>query len=101
MILRLTDSALNELKKMVLKEEQLPRIDANVAGGCGMSVKFSLIFDESRRNDTVIEYDSIQIQIDHFTKRYLDGETQIDYKDDVGFLIGESYASSACSIEFD
>jgi Fe-S cluster assembly iron-binding protein IscA len=99
MVVTLTEAALNKLKKMVLKENQFPRIDADVAGGCGMTVKFSLIFDESRRNDTVIKYDGIQIQIDRFTKRYLDEETQIDYTDERGFLVGDNFTSSACAIE--
>lgn len=86
---------------MELKGEHFPRIDADVAGGCGLSVKFSLVFDELRRNDTVIEYNGIQFRIDRFTKRYLDEETQIDYSDEHGFLVGESFASSACAIEID
>lgn len=99
MVITLTKSALDRLKSMDLSEEQLPRIDADVAGGCGISVKFSLVFDEARRNDTVLEHDGIQIQIDHFTKRYLNEETQIDYSNEHGFLVGESYESSACSLE--
>ncbi len=101
MVITLTEAALNKLKEMVFKDEQSPRIDADVAGGCGMTVKFTLIFDEPRRNDTLIEYEGIQIQIDRFTKRYLDEETQIDYTVDQGFLVGESFASSACAIEID
>lgn len=99
MIITLTDAALKKLKEKMLVEQYSPRIDADIAGGCGISVKFSLVFDESRRNDTVIEYDEIQIRIDKFTKRYLDEETQIDYSDEQGFLVGESFESSACSIE--
>lgn len=101
MVITLTEAALNRLKEMGLKEEQFPRIDADVAGGCGLSVKFTLVFDEPRRNDIVIEYGGIQIRMDRFTKRYLDEETQIDYIDDHGFLVGESFASSACAIEID
>ncbi|MDQ0243559.1 Fe-S cluster assembly iron-binding protein IscA [Bacillus fengqiuensis] len=101
MVITLTEAALNKLKEMVFKDEQSPRIDADIAGGCGMTVKFTLIFDEPRRNDTLIEYEGIQIQIDRFTKRYLDEETQIDYTADQGFLVGESFASSACAIEID
>jgi Fe-S cluster assembly iron-binding protein IscA len=99
MIVTLTEAALNKLKEMIVEEEQSPRIDANVAGGCGVSVAFKLVFDEPRRNDTVIEYDGIKIAIDRFTKRYLEEETPIDYTDETGFLVGESFASSACSIE--
>jgi Fe-S cluster assembly iron-binding protein IscA len=99
MIVTLTEAALNKLKEMVLVEEHSPRIDANLAGGCGVSVAFKLIFDEPRIGDTVIEHEGIKIAIDRFSKRYLEDETQIDYTDENGFLVGESFASSACAIE--
>jgi Fe-S cluster assembly iron-binding protein IscA len=98
MIIKITETAINKLKEIRLKEELSPRIDADVAGGCGMSVKFSLVFDEPRRNDSIIEYEGIQIRMDLFTKRYLDEETQIDYTNETGFLVGESFEASACSI---
>ncbi len=99
MIITLTEAALTKLKEMVLTEEHSPRIDANLAGGCGVSVAFTLIFDEPRVGDTTIEYENIKIAIDRFSKRYLEEETQIDYNDEQGFLVGESFASSACAIE--
>jgi Fe-S cluster assembly iron-binding protein IscA len=99
MVITLTQVALDKLKTMDITEERSPRIDADVAGGCGMSVKFSLVFDEERRNDTLIEHEGIQIRIDRFTKRYLEEETQIDYTDERGFLVGESFESSACALE--
>lgn len=95
----LTEAALNKLKKMKLREDQFPRIDANVIGGCGISVKFKLVFDELRRNDTVVEYEGIQIRLDYFTKRCLDEKSHIDYTEEHGFQVGESFASSACAIE--
>ncbi len=101
MVITLTDAALNKLKGIEVQENRLPRIDADVSGGCGVSVKFSLIFDEPRRNDTVIEYEGTQIRIDRFTKRYMDKETQIDYTDEQEFLVGESLESSACAIEIE
>ncbi|RBW68440.1 iron-sulfur cluster biosynthesis family protein [Bacillus taeanensis] len=99
MVITLTNSALTQLKAMNLKEEQFPRIDADLAGGCGLSVKFSLVFTEARRGDTIIEHEGIQIRIDRFTKRYLTEETNIDYTSELGFLVGESYESSDCAIE--
>ncbi|KKK38208.1 hypothetical protein WQ57_10425 [Mesobacillus campisalis] len=101
MVITLTESALDRLKSIEIMDEQYPRIDAEVAGGCGVSVKFKLVFEEPRRNDLMIEYDGIQIRMDRFTKRYLDVETQIDYTEENGFLVGESFASSACAIEID
>ncbi|WP_342605599.1 iron-sulfur cluster biosynthesis family protein [Peribacillus sp. FSL E2-0159] len=99
MIVKITEAAMNKLKEMTRKDAQIPRIDADIAGGCGVSVKFSLLLDEPRRNDVIIESEGVQLRLDHFTKRYLDEETQIDYKEDSGFIVGESFASSACAIE--
>ena len=50
MIITLTEAALSKLKEMVVEEGHSPRIDANVAGGCGVSVAFKLVFDEPRRS---------------------------------------------------
>ncbi|USK67586.1 iron-sulfur cluster biosynthesis family protein [Peribacillus frigoritolerans] len=99
MIVKITEAAMNKLKEMTRKDAQIPRIDADIAGGCGVSVKFSLLLDEPRRNDVIIEYEGVQLRLDSFTKRYLDEETQIDYIEDSGFIVGESFASSACAIE--
>jgi Fe-S cluster assembly iron-binding protein IscA len=101
MMLKMTEAAINRLKELAVNESGIPRIDAEVAGGCGMSVKFSILFDEPRRNDLFIEMEGIQIRMDRFTKRYLDEETVIDYQDEHGFLVGESFISSACAIEID
>lgn len=101
MILKMTDAALNRIKELAVNEVGIPRIDAEVAGGCGMSVKFSIVFDEPRRNDLLIEMEGIQIRMDRFTKRYLDEETVIDFQDEHGFLVGDSFISSACAIEID
>ncbi|QOS89341.1 iron-sulfur cluster biosynthesis family protein [Peribacillus sp. JNUCC41] len=97
--IKITEAAMNKLKEMTCKGAQIPRIDADIAGGCGVSVKFSLLLDEPRRNDVLIEYEGIQLRFDHFTKRYLDEETQIDYKEDCGFIVEEGFVSNACAIE--
>ncbi len=101
MMLKMTEAATNKLKELAVNADGIPRIDAEVAGGCGMSVKFSIVFDEPRRNDLCIEMDGIQIRLDRFTKRYLDEETQIDYQEEYGFLVGDSFISSACAIDID
>ncbi|RAS85736.1 iron-sulfur cluster biosynthesis family protein [Priestia endophytica] len=101
MLLTLTEAASKQLKTMKLQKEQTPRIDADITGGCGRSIKFTLIIDGPRRNDMLLKYDGFQIRVDQFTKRYLNEEIEIDYKDKEGFLVGESFASSACAFEFD
>ncbi|MED1466810.1 iron-sulfur cluster biosynthesis family protein [Bacillus salipaludis] len=101
MKLNVTEAAIDNLKELIEIEGKIPRIDADVTGGCGMSVKFSIVFDEPRRNDLCIEMDGIQIRLDRFTKRYIDEEIEIDYQVEKGFLVGDSFTSSACAIEID
>ncbi|WP_026572114.1 iron-sulfur cluster biosynthesis family protein [Bacillus sp. UNC438CL73TsuS30] len=101
MNLKVTEAAMDKLKELIETEGNSPRIDADVTGGCGMSVKFSIVFDEPRRNDLCIEMDGLQIRLDRFTKRYLDEEIEIDYQVEQGFLVGDSFTSSACAIEID
>ncbi|MGG1398593.1 iron-sulfur cluster biosynthesis family protein [Bacillus salipaludis] len=101
MKLKVTEAAIDKLKELIEAEGNSPRIDADVTGGCGMSVKFSIVFDEPRRNDLCIEMEGIQIRLDRFTKRYLDEETEVDFQAEQGFLVGDSFTSSACAIEID
>lgn len=101
MIIKMTEAAIHKLKELAGIYEGIPRIDAEVAGGCGISVKFSILFDEPRRNDLCIEIEGIQLRMDRFTKRYLNEDTEIDYLEEQGFLVGDSFISSACAIELD
>ena len=98
-MITLTESAVNKLREIELQNGNIPRIDADIIGGCGMSVSFKFVIDEPRKNDTVIKYNEIQIYIDRFTERNLGEETQIDYTDELGFLVGETFYSSDCAIE--
>ena len=101
MMIKMTEAAINKLKEILANENLNPRIDADISGGCGISVKVSILFDEPRRNDLCIEMEGIQIQIDRFTKRYLDEETHMDYSTEQGFVVGDSFSSSACAIPID
>ncbi|MBM7715861.1 Fe-S cluster assembly iron-binding protein IscA [Bacillus thermophilus] len=99
MVINITDTALKELRELVLEEGIYPRIDADISGGCGMAVKCSVVFDEPRRNDSIVEYEHIQIRLDRFTKRILQEETNIDFTEELGFFINESFVASDCMIE--
>ncbi|GIN21746.1 MAG TPA: hypothetical protein DEO65_19560 [Bacillus bacterium] len=99
MVITLTEAALKKLEIMDIKAGQIPRIDVDITGGCGMSMSYKFIVDEPRRNDHMIEYNGIQIGMDRFTMRNLDDETQIDYTEENGFIIGDSFSSGACAIE--
>ncbi|MET1030055.1 iron-sulfur cluster biosynthesis family protein [Domibacillus tundrae] len=94
----LTPSARQQLLDWPVTASQLPRIDANMSGGCGISVQFSLVLDEPRRNDAVIDCgDGIVLHIDRFTERYMEEEMAVDFTDDAGFIFGDSYDSS-CTV---
>ncbi len=99
MFITFSKEAVERLKSVELEKGNFPRIDATMGGSCGLSVNFSLIFDEARRNDLLFEEAGIKIRIDHFAKRYLQDDIYIDYTDEHGFVIGESYDSGACSLE--
>ncbi|WP_067843917.1 hypothetical protein [Amphibacillus sediminis] len=47
------------------KDGLLPRIDAHVAGGYGLSINYLLIFDEARKIDTIYQINGISIRVDY------------------------------------
>ncbi|UAT30684.1 iron-sulfur cluster biosynthesis family protein [Bacillus badius] len=96
---KLTESARNELNIRLRAEQHFPRIDAEITGGCGLSVKFMLVFDEPRRNDKVVDCGGIPIRIDRFTARYLREEVQVNYTAESGFYAAERFTSSGCAAE--
>ncbi|RST57223.1 hypothetical protein D5F11_023520 [Siminovitchia terrae] len=100
MLITLTESALKKLKFLDIKEGKIPRIDADVTGGCGMSVSFKFVVDEPRKNDHIVEYNGIQIGMDRFTLRNLGNMTEVDYTEEKGFIVGDSLSSGTCAIEF-
>ena len=94
----LTPLAREKLKGMPVTESDVLRIDAEMRGGCGISVQFSIVLDEPRRNDAVIDCGAgVFLHIDRFTERYMEEETVVDYTDDAGFIIGDSFDSS-CTV---
>ncbi|MBD8007186.1 iron-sulfur cluster biosynthesis family protein [Bacillus norwichensis] len=100
MLITLTESALKKLELLDIKEGKLPRIDADVRGGCGISVSFRFIIDDPRKNDYMVKYNGIKIGIDRFTFRNLGDVTEIDYTEENGFIVGDHFSSGACAIEF-
>ncbi|MFD1706767.1 iron-sulfur cluster biosynthesis family protein [Siminovitchia sediminis] len=99
MVIRLTEAAVNKLRNMKMKDGHIPRMDANISGGCGMAVSFKFFIDEKRRNDHVFQYNGIQIAMDRLTLRYLNKDAQVDYNEKSGFIVGEGFSSGACAIE--
>ncbi|WP_309089101.1 iron-sulfur cluster biosynthesis family protein [Domibacillus sp.] len=91
----LTDAARRQLLASSPAEGHVPRIDAEMSGGCGVSVRFSLVWEEPRRGDTVVPLgDDLFLHLDRFTERYLEEHTLVDYSETDGFIFGDGFNSS-------
>lgn len=98
MKLRLTDAARQQLTGFTVPENRVLRIDADMKGGCGISVHLSVEAGEPRRHDTTLDCGGgIIFHIDRFTERYLDEEAEIDWTKENGFTIGSSF-DSGCTV---
>ncbi|QGH36944.1 hypothetical protein GI584_05845 [Gracilibacillus salitolerans] len=94
-MIHITKEAQQKLLSIELQDGVLPRIDAEVAGGCGLTVNYVFIFDHARRNDTIYQSNGFPIRVDYFTKRYLEGNAPtIDYAD--GFHVINDVEFDSC-----
>ncbi|SDH98811.1 Fe-S cluster assembly iron-binding protein IscA [Alteribacillus persepolensis] len=98
MAITFSETAREKLRDLTLAEGHVLRIDADMAGGCGISMSCTLKQDEPRRMDKVLECDGISIHIDSFTERYLDSDTHIDYTEEGLIIEGQDFSSS-CSFD--
>ncbi|UOQ49375.1 hypothetical protein MUN88_04455 [Gracilibacillus caseinilyticus] len=100
MIITISKKAQKQLRMLKIPDGQLPRIDATLTGGCGLSVIFSLFCDDQRKTDTVLKVNDISFRIDYATKRYLEEDiVYIDYYDQCGFIVGNDYVTNTCSLQ--
>ncbi|WP_050179745.1 hypothetical protein [Domibacillus robiginosus] len=91
----LTDAARRQLLVSSPDDGRVPRIDAEMTGGCGVSVRLSLVWDEPRRMDITIPVgDHVSLHLDRFTKRYAGEHLLVDYNETDGFVLGEAFDSS-------
>ncbi|MDX8044354.1 iron-sulfur cluster biosynthesis family protein [Gracilibacillus sp. S3-1-1] len=96
MKIELTESAVHQLQSLKLTDGQLPRIDANMKGGCGLAIDYLFLVDERRKNDYIYQTNGISIQMDHFTRRYLAEDTvTIDYTTEF-LVLSEVDFDSSC-----
>lgn len=66
-------------------------------GGCS-GMQYSMVFDEVREGDSVVEYDGVKAVVDGFSLNYLRGAV-VDFSDDLsggGFKIKNPNAAQTC-----
>lgn len=88
----LTEAARRQLILSKPNDGRVLRIDAVMSGGCGVSVRLSIVWEEPRRNDTILSLgDALQLHIDRFTERYIEEKTIVDYTEAAGFVFGNRF----------
>jgi iron-sulfur cluster assembly protein len=100
--LNVTASAIEEIKKFMSAEDDLPETSGLrvrvVPGGCS-GFQYSLnIEEESRSGDHIVDRDGVKLFVDMFSAQYLNGIT-IDYTSNMmgsGFTFDNPNATGGC-----
>lgn len=98
-VITLTESAAAEVKSMLRQPENKDKVMRVYVeqGGCS-GMQYSMIFDEKRPDDFVIEMHGVTVLVDPFSAKYLRG-TRIDFSDALtggGFKINNPNARQSC-----
>lgn len=99
-VVRLTESAANEMKSMIAKEPENAGKGLRVyveAGGCS-GMQYGMVFDEKRQDDLATEFHGVTVLVDPFSANYLRG-AMIDFSDSLtggGFKISNPNARQSC-----
>ncbi len=100
MSIKLTDSAVAEVKRMIQKEKGPEKVGLRLSvkgGGCS-GLSYAMNFDGKHDNDNVFEFDSLNVFVDPKSYLYLKGTT-LDYADtlqDKGFRFINPNADKTC-----
>lgn len=98
---KLTDGAAEKVRALLSREgrEDLRLRVAVQPGGCSGLI-YQLFFDERYLdNDTVVNFDGVEVIVDKMSVPYLDGAT-IDFEDTIekqGFTIDNPNAQGSCA----
>jgi len=99
-IIHLTESAANEVRQMLAKEENGASKGLRVfieSGGCS-GLQYGMVFDEKREGDLSMQFHGVPVWVDNVSAEYLKGSV-VDYSDALtggGFKISNPRAKSSC-----
>lgn len=98
-VITLTAAAAEEVKFMLNQPENAGKIMRVYVeqGGCS-GMQYSMVFDEKRPDDFVVEMFGVSVVVDPFSAQYLKG-TEVDYSDALtggGFKIANPNARQSC-----
>ena len=99
MAIQLTSEAIDEIKRMLIKENKANLgLRVGVKGGGCSGLSYFMDFDQKKEKDNVLEFDSVKVYIDPKSDLYLNGTT-LDYKDTLqekGFRFINPNANKTC-----
>ncbi|HYG23121.1 MAG TPA: iron-sulfur cluster assembly accessory protein [Verrucomicrobiae bacterium] len=98
-VITLTSAAAEEVKAMLGLPENAGKIMRVYVeqGGCS-GMQYSMVFDEKRGDDLIVEMHGVAVVVDPFSAQYLKG-TQVDFSDALtggGFKIANPNARQSC-----
>ncbi|MEO6183787.1 MAG: iron-sulfur cluster insertion protein ErpA [Verrucomicrobiota bacterium] len=99
-VVSVTESAANEIKAMLTREEGNAGKSLRVyveGGGCS-GMQYGMVFDEKRPDDNTIELHGVAVLVDPFSANYLRGSV-VDFSDALtggGFKITNPQAKQSC-----
>lgn len=99
-VIKLTSAAASEVKSMQTNKPEDAGKPLRVfieRGGCS-GMQYSMVFDEARDGDAVVEQEGVKIVVDDFSLDYLRGAV-VDFSDNLtggGFKIRNPNASQTC-----
>ena len=102
MSLQLTETAAQEIKKVIAEQKMSEKVALRVGvegGGCS-GFSYKLGFDEhvDEQTDTILEMHGVRVAVDKKSLLYLDG-TEIDYHSGIdkrGFVFNNPNATKTC-----
>jgi len=98
-IVTVTDKALEELKRILSKEENKNLcVRLGIQGGGCSGLSYKLTYDEPKEKDHVIEKDGVKVLVDRKSAIYLKGMT-LDFNDGLnnrGFIFKNPNATNTC-----
>ena len=97
-LINITDSALNEVRRLLLSEDPDYGLRLGIKGGGCSGLSYVLELSEKDEKDTVLDYDGFQVYLDTKSTIYLSGIT-LDFQSGLqgkGFVFQNPMAANTC-----
>lgn len=97
-LINITDSALNEIRRLLRAEDPEYGLRLGIKGGGCSGLSYTLEFTEFKDGDTVLDYQGVTVYLDKKSTIYLSGIV-LDHKGGLsgkGFVFHNPHATNTC-----